>query len=487
MPVVTAVVNPNVPTYSIVPLNDPSGEVMGPTGGAIGFYGQTPVAQPSGNVQQLLKTGAASGVVTGWGSFQTAFISGGVATITSTEAGLTIQQGTTTSARVLLTTGDMIYLNKPTSQAGLGVGNVRVSASNVVGVTMHNDTAATITPTTNEVYRIASTRGLPTISKTLSPTAIAPNSTSEQIFSFTATDISTGPGIQVGQIAQVMKPTSQAGLDIVGVRVAGNNQIGVTFANVTAATITPTASESYTFQSLSSLDAHNNFMLFTLNGGAVGAIAVGTAATAGNTVFTGALATDMPCGPAIAPTGANNGGAATNSSAPAFTIMTTNAMTMWFNGIGTGSTPTANVYWDQLIFRLNPAAPMIIYSQSLAPVSVAANTTAEQTFTVTGLLANTVVWVNKPSWTSGLGIAGVRVSAASTLAINYTNVSAAAITPPTETYIIANFQMQAPTPTTSNTTGGAVSQQVVQSIMSGLNQLTSMRGNLVSWGLWAGA
>ncbi len=464
----------------------------GPTD-IIGFW-QTPVAntaggviQPSGNAQAALVRGAASGVVTGWASFQTAFATAGVANITTTEAGLTIQQGTTTSARFLLTAGDVIYINKPTSQAGLGVGNVRVSASNVVGVTINNDTAATITPTVNEVYRIASTRGVPTIALTLSPAAVAPNSAVEQQFTLTAASIATNPGAAVGQLLQVMKPTAQAGLDIVGCRVVSNNVVGVTFANVTAATITPTAAESYTFQALSGLDAHNNFMVFTLNGGAVGAIGVGVTATGGNTVFTGALATDIPIGAPLAPTAANNGAAATNASSPAYSIITANAMTMEFNGIGTGSTPTANVYWDQLIFRLNPAAPLVLYSQSLAPVSVAANTTAEQTFTVTGLLANTVVWVNKPSWTSGLGIAGVRVSAANTLAINYLNVTAAAITPPTEIYTIGNFQAQAPTPTTSNTTGGAVSQQCVQSIMSGINQLAKVRTDLVATGFWAGA
>lgn len=486
MPTVTAAVNPNEPTTTQIGPADPSGQVWPnvPTG----FYGiATPIAQPFGAQQRLSLAGAPAGIVTGWASYQTAFAAAGVANITSTEYGLTIQQGTTTSARVLLTSGDVVYLNKPTSQAGLGIGNVRVSASNVVGLTINNPTAATITPSVTEVYRIASTRGVPTIAKTLSPTAVPPNSVQEFQVTMSATDYSTGPGIFSGQLLQVMKPTAQAGLDIVGCRVVSNNVVGITFANVTAATITPTASESYTFQSLSALDAHNNFMIFTLNGGAVGAIGVGTSATGGNTVFTGALATDFAVGAPIAPTGANNGGAATNSSAPAFSIMTANAMTMWFNGIGTGSTPTANVYWDQLVFRLNPASPLILYSQSLAPVSVAANTTAEQTFTVTGLLANTVAWVNKPTVTTGLGIAGVRISAVNTLAINYINVSSAAITPPTEVYTIGNFQAQAPTPTTSNTTGGAVSQQVVQSLSVNMNQLAKMRTDLVALGLWAGA
>jgi hypothetical protein len=40
---------------------------------------------------------------------------------------------------------------------------------------------------------------------------------------------------------------------------------------------------------------------------------------------------------------------------------------------------------------------MVTYTPTLAPIGVAANTTAEQTFTVTGLVASSVVAVNKPA------------------------------------------------------------------------------------------
>lgn len=486
MGIVTATVSPLNDTSTQIGPNDPLGEQLGGTSDSlIGFFGNTPVIQPIGNAQQPFIRGAASGIVTTYSTFQTAFVSAGVATITSSETGMTVQQGTTTSARVLITAGDMLYINKPTSQAGLGVGNVRVSASNVVGVTLTNWTAATITPTVNQVYTIVAIRGLPTITAVLSPAAVVANATVEQQFTITPT-AAAPQGIAVGALVQVSKPTQQAGLDIVGVRAVSNNVVGITFANVTAATITPTASESYTIQALQPLDAYNNFMMLTINGGAVGAIGVGVSASAGTSAFAGVLATDLAVGAPIAPTGANNGGAATNASSPAFSILTANTMTMWFNGIGTGSTPTANVYFDQLIYRLNPTAPLVIYNTSLAPVSVAANTTAEQTFTVTGLLASSVVWVNKPSWTSGLGIAGVRVSALNTLAINFTNSTATAIVPPTETYVIGNFQQLGPGATTSNASGGALSQPAVNALVATINQVAKLRNDLVAYGLWAG-
>ena len=79
-----------------------------------------------------------------------------------------------------------------------------------------------------------------------------------------------------------------------------------------------------------------------------------------------------------------------------------------------------------------------IYSQALTPSAVAANTTAEQTFTVSGLAVNDTVFVNKPTAQAGLGIVGARVSAANTLAITFSNNTAAGINPTAgETYSIA--------------------------------------------------
>ena len=70
------------------------------------------------------------------------------------------------------------------------------------------------------------------------------------------------------------------------------------------------------------------------------------------------------------------------------------------------------------------------------PASVAANTTAEQTVTVIGLLTDHVVVVNKPSLDAGLGIAGARVSAADTLAVTFINATGSSINPGSETYSI---------------------------------------------------
>lgn len=69
------------------------------------------------------------------------------------------------------------------------------------------------------------------------------------------------------------------------------------------------------------------------------------------------------------------------------------------------------------------------YTASLTPAEVAADTCAEQLFTVTGITAGDAVFVNKPTAQAGLGIAGVRASAANQVGINFCNTTVAAITP----------------------------------------------------------
>ena len=77
-------------------------------------------------------------------------------------------------------------------------------------------------------------------------------------------------------------------------------------------------------------------------------------------------------------------------------------------------------YWLKWIKRLSDAFPKTqTHTQELTPISVAANTTAEQTFTVTGLDINDLVIVNKPSLDAGIGIGGARVTAADTIGITY--------------------------------------------------------------------
>lgn len=434
----------------------------------ISFFGVTPVVQPAGNALGAIIRGSQSGIIATYNSTQSP---AAVAQGTTAEQTLTIQSGT--GGQMLLAANDLVYVNKPTSQAGLGVGNVRVSSSNTLGITFSNVPAAggNITPTASQAYGVVAIRGMGALAltATLSPAAVAANTTAEQTFAVT--------GLRVGDLVQVNKPTAQAGLDIGNARVVSNNILGITFLNVTAAAITPTASEIYNIIGLPGLDSVNNDVMYGFNVGTVGAITAGVVISGGSTTLTGLLATDVVTG-IFKPTPQAT---ATNIATPIYGIPTANTLTMYFLGTGTGSTPTASEVYGIRTWRQNPAAPLLLYTQTLTPVSVAAATTAEQTFTVTGLISGTPVWVNKPSVQAGLAIAGVRVSATNTLAINYLNTTASAIVPATEVYTIGNFQ----TPLAG--AGNVVYQATSTVITQNSNLTNGNRTAMISLGLSAGA
>lgn len=81
-----------------------------------------------------------------------------------------------------------------------------------------------------------------------------------------------------------------------------------------------------------------------------------------------------------------------------------------------------------------------VITQSLDVAEVAANTTAEQDFTVTGLKTTDFVAVNKPSLSAGLGIVNARVKATDTLSITFVNATGTPIDPAAETYKILVFR-----------------------------------------------
>jgi hypothetical protein len=69
------------------------------------------------------------------------------------------------------------------------------------------------------------------------------------------------------------------------------------------------------------------------------------------------------------------------------------------------------------------------FTAALSPAQVAANTTAEELFTVNGVAVGDVVYVNKPTAQAGLGIVGARVSATNQVGITFSNNTGVAITP----------------------------------------------------------
>src|ERR1700749_1164472 len=73
-------------------------------------------AQASGGSQAAISTGQASGIIATYASTQSP---SSVATITTGEVSMTVQSGT--GAIIVPASGDLFFINKPTSQGGLGI------------------------------------------------------------------------------------------------------------------------------------------------------------------------------------------------------------------------------------------------------------------------------------------------------------------------------------------------------------------------------
>jgi hypothetical protein len=71
-----------------------------------------------------------------------------------------------------------------------------------------------------------------------------------------------------------------------------------------------------------------------------------------------------------------------------------------------------------------------------AGAAIGAATTVERTYTVPGLVIGDVVNVNKPQLDAGLALVNARVSAADTLALQFANVTAGALSITASNYLI---------------------------------------------------
>lgn len=469
MPVATAAVSPtsvslqtkqlgddNTAGVFIQPLLDSSGNpskitLFGPsTATASGL-------QTSGGATAALTRGLAAGIIA---TFATTATPAAIATLTSAEVTMTPSIGT--NPVVTVTNTDILVLNKPTSQAGLGYGNVRYASASTVALSFNNISAGTLTPTTSQIYGIVALRGTNqganATTITITPAAVVTKTTAEQQFAVS--------GVRVGELVLVNKPTTNAGLDIVGARVVSNNLVGITFANFTAGTLTPTAGEAYLVQSLGGLDAPNNFVAAQIP---IIAGTVGPAASAEITVTTAAA----NLGAQTQMVGMSKPTLQTSLIVGTARVASSTTIAATFGNLTlTTATPTAAEVLTFMMSQANPPAPLVIYSQTLTPTSVASLTTAEQTFTVTGLVAGSPAFVNKPSVQSGLGIVGVRVSAANTLAITFLNTTAATMTPTAETYTVGNFQMPIDTTTANSWIQPAVGALTGNSILNNANRQT---------------
>lgn len=433
----------------------------------IGFYGATPVVQPaSANQQAIPGSGTAIGTLNQSGG------AGALAHYTSTQSPSSVAT-VTTAEQAFTVTGvvatDLVILNKPTVDAGLGLLASRVSAANTVQACFVNVTAGSLTPTTSQGYLVTTIPANLQMSAALTVAAVTSNTTVEQTF--------TVAGVAPGMIVHVNKPTTNAGVGVMYARASANNQIALGLINATAGTLTPTAAETYEVVGFNALAAASNLLTWSAPFSPASVATVTTGEQ--NLAIAGVQAADIMIGVQKPTTqaglfiaGARVSGAGTVSVA--------------FGNVTAGSlTPTASEVYGVTVFRPAPAAPMsLLTTATLTPTSVAANTTAEQTFTVTGLVSGNAV-VATPNFNitgqPGIGIAGVRISATNTLAVCFVNTTAGTLTPAAGTWTVAHFNTVPPT------AGQKVSMLVSPLQSIGASLMNANRSALTSLGLIAGA
>lgn len=245
-----------------------------------------------------------------------------------------------------------------------------------------------------------------------------------------------------GMMVSVSKAASQAGLGIGNVRIPAKNQIAITYFNNSAANITPTANEAYTIIALNELPAANPAIQIRANLANFTATAANAGANTTAITIPGLLTSDLPLQfQPLTILAAANVGSFNPGNCTANTLNTSYAG-------GVAAWTPANGTYMSTIQRSVPLSPMTLWQQLITPTSVAAQSAAEQTFTVSNasLLANWTnycpICVSKPSYTSGIGILGARQASANTIGINFQNVLTTAVTPPAEVYTFASF----PTP-----------------------------------------
>ena len=100
--------------------------------------------------------------------------------------------------------------------------------------------------------------------------------------------------------------------------------------------------------------------------------------------------------------------------------------------------------WLIPMLRQNAEAPVTVYPATFPGATIGPNTCTEVGVTVTGITVSCAVFVSKPSFTTGIGVLGYRVSAAaaagSTIGITFGNPTSNSITIPAETYNVAAFK-----------------------------------------------
>jgi len=373
----------------------------------------------------------------------------------------------------------VFVVNKPSHQAGIAVGSVRCLTSGVFNVDFAQLTG-TGTANTAEIIDVVEFKASPlTATATVTSPLLLPQSTNE-------ITVTVGTGIALpGYAVVVNKPQAQttAGSTVVApamaARVVGVNQVAVTLGNpgTTAVGVTPT-SEAYTFAFVPQINATNPFQTYGVVAGqnSISASSVIEATSA----VTGLALGDVAVG--------ISKGATTQVSTSVLLARVTSAgvMGLTYVAMHGAQTPTSSEVLAVTVLKQNAANPVQMYFPTLTGTTAAASTTVEVTTTVAGLLVSSSVIVNKPTYTPGIAVVNARVSAANTLAVTYANFTTSSIVVPSETYTVANVQLQGPGTGVTVTAGTFLGVTYNPGLQESIRNAQALRNSLVALNLISG-
>ncbi len=350
----------------------------------------------------------------------------------------------------MVSTADIVIVNSAPT-ANYGIASVRVSTSSpavntatfILGECAFTVSGGgSVTPAAAP-YLFTALRGSIVNSVALTPPVIPANSTLE--YQVTVT------GLAPGMLVPVVKAAEQPGLGIVNTRVVSNNVLGITYLNIGNTAITPTQGETYLYAGLAGMAPISPIVVAGLNMSQAGVITVtgGGPVTSSLITVTGVQSTDQVIGigqDILSNASTVTAGNSVQLIGAQVSAAVNNQMYLRFVNTLSGASVTAlsTDTWLIPMIRQGCEAPMTVYPATVPGFNLGPNTSTEIGVTVTGITVSCAIFVSKPSFTSGVGIVGQRVSAAavsgSTIGITFGNPTAATIAVPTETYQVGAFK-----------------------------------------------
>jgi hypothetical protein len=246
-----------------------------------------------------------------------------------------------------------------------------------------------------------------------------------------------GPNVSPGMLVGVQKPTHQTNFFVAGARVLGNNQIGVTYAVMSAANVTPTANEVWKFCAFGQIPPTVPIIRVQANLANFGSVTANQTNKMDVTV-TGLVPTDtlLAVNPQVA---------TANSMLLQSWVSAANTAEIIYASSGNLTVAPANGIFQIDVLQSNQAVPCATYSIPVGALSLNANTGQELIVALPAnmtIQANTTIVVNPTQAMPANVVCSScgRANSTTTVGITFMNLNTAnSVTIPAQNYMIGAF------------------------------------------------